>query len=261
MSQCAQLRLDGMGALDAVLVIDASRSTRNSSESDIDGDGEIGRFKASAMTDPDDTWLSAQVAGVRSLVHAASGPDRRFSIVSFSGRFRFGLREAPAGLVLRRQAVVQSGLTEDLESLEAGLVRVLEKGSFGTTDFAAGLHKALRALSEAAPAPAASRRLILFMSTAPTPLVPGPNEKMLRIDPSMKHLDSKSIGAGVRRMKHAALSAVESGVSVHTFGLGEAAATPPPHALSQIAGSGGGSYRAVSDPALLHCYLLHALVP
>ena len=171
---------------------------------------------------------------------------RRFSIVSLSGRFRFGLRRSPDGLVLGTQAVVQSELTDDLGALEAGLNRVLEKGSFGTTDFAAGLRKALRALSEAPSPPARGRRLVLFMSDSTTPLLPWTNEKMLRIDPLMKR---------------AALRAIDAGVRVHAFGLGAAAAAPLPHTLSQIASATGGTYRAISNPAALHCYLLHALVP
>ncbi len=244
-SECALSDLDGIGPLDVAVVIDASRSTRNPTESDIDGDGVVGRFADSVMTDPDDTLLSAQVAGVRSLLHAASGPGRRFAIVSFSGRFRFGPRAPPDGLVLRAQAVVHSELTEDLGSLEVALNQILEKGSFGTTDFAAGLRKALRALSEAAPPGVPNRRIVLFLSDATTPLVPRPNEKMLRIDPLIQV---------------AALRAIDAGVRVHTFGLGEAAAAPPPHVLSQIAGATGGTYRGVSDPVALHCYLLHALV-
>jgi hypothetical protein len=54
--------------------------------------------------------------------------------------------------------------------------------------------------------------------------------------------------------------AIDSGISFHSFGLGAAAdAADTPHALAQIAGATGGTYRPVPDPRHLYCELLAAL--
>ena len=50
-------------------------------------------------------------------------------------------------------------------------------------------------------------------------------------------------------MEVEARRAIDSGISFHSFGLGEAAdAGDFAHALAQIAGATGGTYRAVPDP-------------
>jgi hypothetical protein len=61
------------------------------------------------------------------------------------------------------------------------------------------------------------------------------------------------------RMETAARQAIASGVSFHSFALGEASAAGSEHALAQIAGATGGTYRAVPDPRSLYCQMLAAL--
>lgn len=199
------------------------------------------------MSDPGDSLLSAEVAGVKSLLRSAAGSDVRFSIVTFSGLTAYPLQEPPTHIVLRGEAVIQSELTGDAESLKAALERVLERGSAGNTNFAAGMRQASRTLMEASQPSPAQRRVVLFISDSPSPLQIGPNTPnmlVLRRDPMIAR---------------AAVKAIDSGIVFHTFGLGKAAATQPPHMLSRIAGATGGDYHAVGDATGLHCHLLQSL--
>lgn len=134
--------------------------------------------------------------------------------------------------------------------MEAGLRDVLEHGSFGTTDFAAGMRKALRAFSETPPESEETRRLILFVAEQSDPLVP-----------SLQKTYAREYARKDVLMKKAALEAIETDVRVYTFGVGPAALDTPPHALVHIAGATGGRYDAVLDPSQLHCRLLEALAP
>ena len=53
------------------------------------------------------------------------------------------------------------------------------------------------------------------------------------------------------RMELEARRAIESGITFHSFGIGEAArGRDAPHALAQIAGATGGTYRAVPTRAI-----------
>lgn len=243
-SRCDTPRLEGVAHLGVAIAIDASRSTANPSLADIDGDGRIGAIENSVMTDPADSLLSAEVAGIRSLLHALEGTGAQLSIVAFAGRLRHPAQDPGIGLVLPAQAVVVSPLTRDLGALEAGLGRVLERGAFGTTQFSAGMRVALRTLAEA-PDPA-SRRSVLLVSDSPHPFLVGASEDRLpRGDPLMELAARRAIDAHVR---------------IHTFGLGTAATAATPHSLSRIAGATGGTFQAVPDPTRLDCHLLSALL-
>ena len=240
---CKVNALEPLGAMDVAIAIDASASTGSPAGVDIDDDGQTGVFTQSVMTDLGDTNLAAQVAAVQSLVHAARPANARFSIVSFTGRKKYPIHHAPAGIVNRNQAVIHADLTADLDALEAGLRHVLVKGSSGTSDFAAGMSKALRTLEETPAISDQASRVILFMSDSSAPLIAGAGGTYVRQDP---------------HMKTAAKRAIEMGVRIHTFGLGAAAMDESP-TLTRIAGATGGRYTAVLDPNRLHCHLLEAL--
>jgi hypothetical protein len=228
-----------IGVVDIAIVIDASSSTRMPSHADIDGDGEIGRFERSEVTDPSDSILAAQVAAVRSLVRATTPHGARLSLVSYSGPTDY--EDSRAGA-----AVVRSAVATSPAQLDQGLELVLERGSRGTSDFSAGMRRALQTLAEAPPHSQATRRVIFFLSDSADPILPQPYPLV----PFPKR-DSQ--------MKTAAIRAIEAGVRIHTFALGNAVGAQAPNALTRIAGATGGVHHAVERADRLHCDLLAAL--
>jgi hypothetical protein len=85
---------------------------------------------------------------------------------------------------------------------------------------------------------------VLFLSDSWTPV---------------RHAPSRAIARTDARMKIEAQRAIDAGVRFDTFAIGPAAAAAPPHALEQIAGATGGTYRVVADPDALYCALLTSL--
>jgi hypothetical protein len=256
-SECSSLDLSAIGPLDVAIAIDASRSTVDPTGADINQNGRVGTPQMGTVglvfdvgsTDPGDSYLAAQVAAARSLIRAAAGPQARFSIISYCG-FSPGARQMSSP---RRNsprcdspATAFSSLTIDINELEAALDGVLKVGGSGSTDFTAGMNAAIEVLSATYTTTPPSRRLVLFLSDSPLPVVFGDGKELRRYDPGMKDAASR---------------AIEVGIVFNTFGLGEAAASVPPFALSQIASATGGVYRSVSDPLTLHCDLARSLLP
>ncbi len=103
---------------------------------------------------------------------------------------------------------------------------------------------AVRSLNLMEDEPGARRRRVLFIADSPTPVRYGPMNSILYDD---------------ARMEVEARRAIASGISFHSFGIGEAASAEAAHALAQIAGATGGTYRAVPDPRGLYCQMLAAL--
>lgn len=246
---------DGVGAPDVALAIDTSHSTARPAGVDVDQDGSTGRFTRSVMTDPGDSLLAAEVSAVRSLLRSGWYGDARFSLVTYAGRTHFPGREPPLRLVSGADGSIRAGLTEDLEILEAELDAVLARGSRGKTNFAAALQLALRTLEETPPpdVPGPRRRIVLFLSDSPNPVVAMPSEA--------QGWSTRRLAYPGARLAYLARQALRARVPVHTFALGAAARSEPPHALSSLAKLTGGSFHAVGDPARLHCALLSALAP
>jgi hypothetical protein len=254
--ECGLRGLGVAGKLDVAIAIDTSGSTADPSGSDINADGIVGEVRDAMMTDPGDSLLAAQVAGIRSVISAVDLRDLRLAIVSFSGKDRFDDPTSPERFP---DAILRSELTSDPRVLEMTLDRVLKGGSRGTANFSAAMLRSLEALDVGwyrAPADE-RRRVVLLLADSSTPVRPGPTQYLYRTSKEIPH------GSVVRsdpQMALAAKRAIRSGVVINTFGLGGAADAEPPHALSHVAGATGGGYRAVEDPARLHCYLISALV-
>ncbi len=238
-SDCGGTAVDQIEALDVAIAIDSSSSTRLPSDADVDGDGNIGRLVNSVVTDTDDSLLAAQVAEVRSLVRAAAPLGVRFSIVTYSGPYDF-----PVGLPV--YAIVQSELTADVAELENGLDSALKRGSGGTTDFAGAMRRALQTLIDTPPESPSTRRLILFLSDSPHPVLPQPY-------PLVRYPNHDP------RMRSAAIRAIQTRVQIHTFALGAAVHADSPNALTRIAGATGGTYFPIERTDRLHCDLFAAL--
>ena len=257
LDECSLRGLEVARGLDVAIAIDTSGSTADPSGSDIDGDGTVGKFRGSTMTDRGDSLLAAQVAGIKSVISDSSLRDLRLSIVSFSGRDRF---DDPVSPERFPDAILRTELTSDSQELEVALDRVLKGGSRGTANFAAALRRSLDALDVGwRRAPAGERRRVVFLlADSSAPVRPGPTQYFYRTQERVPH------GPVVHtdpQMAIAAKRAIRSHVVINTFGLGGAAGAAPPHALSRLAGATGGRYRAVKDPARLHCDLISALVP
>ncbi len=256
LDECSLRGLEVTRGLDVAIAIDTSASTADPSGSDINGDGTIGELRDGMMPDRGDSLLAAQVAGIKSVVSEGSLHDLRLSIISFSGKDRFDDRASPERFP---DAILRGELTSDSQELEATLDRVLKGGSWGTANFAAAMRRSLDALDVGwgrAPADG-RRRMVLLLADSPAPVRPGPTQYFYRT------LEGDPHGSVVRSdplMAAAAKRAIRSHVVINTFGLGEAADADPPHALSRVAGATGGRYRAVKDPARLHCDLMSALV-
>jgi hypothetical protein len=231
-------------AADVVIAIDRSTSTRSPTGIDIDDNGRIGEFRHSEYTDRGDSWLAAELVAVRRLIDVARLGGMRFAIVSYSGRQDFPVEDSVTQRVDRRDARLEAELTDDLSSLAAAVERVANRGSDGASSFAPAMRLAVRSLDAGPGERGARRRRVLFLSDSPTPV---------------RYAPMDSIAYDDARMAVEARRAIASGVSFHSFGIGDAAGTEPTHALAQIAGATGGSYRAVTDPRGLYCQMLAAL--
>ena len=256
LDECSLGGLEVARGLDVVIAIDTSGSTADSSGSDIDGDGTIGGLRGDTMTDRGDSLLAAQVAGIKSVISEGGLRDLRFSIVSFSGKDRF---DDPASPERFPDAILRAELTSDSQELEVALDRVLKGGSRGTANFGAALRRSLDALDVGwRSAPADERRRVVFLlADSSAPVRPGPTQYFYR---TLERVPHGPVVYTDPQMAIAAKRAIRSHVVINTFGLGRAAGAGPPHALSRVAGATGGGYRAVKDPARLHCYLISALV-
>jgi hypothetical protein len=229
-------------AADVVIAIDRSTSTREPTGLDLDGDGTIGEFRHSRYTDYGDSMFAAELAAVGRLIEVARLGGMRFAIVSYSGRQEFPLEDSFTQHVDRSDARLETALTDDPAALEAAVARVAQRGPDGASSFAPAMRLALRSFTTA-DAPAARRR-VLFLSDSATPVRYAPMDRIAYDD---------------ARMEIEARRAIASGVSFHSFGIGEAVDADASHALAQIAGATGGTYRPVPDPRALYCQMLAAL--
>lgn len=241
---CSQAIFEALGPLDLAIAIDTSLSTRQTTGFDIDGDGSISTIRD--YTDRDDSRLSAQVAALKLLLRSAADRDIRFAIVTYSGPSIAPWSKRPIRIVLNRDAMIRTELTDDIALLESVLDEVLERGSKGTTNFYAGMRRSNRSLIESDDPARSSRKLVLFMSDSPGPI-------NLDIDGTIQYRDE--------RMKSAALQARRHQIVFNTFGLSEDSGMWRRQSLGQISGATGGSYHAVEDPQQLYCHLASSLAP
>ncbi len=255
LEECGVEAADQTRGLDVVVMIDVSTSTSLPSGADIDGDGKIGEFRHGSNTDPGDSLLAAQVGSIRSLFSEIRTRDLRIGIITYAGRTRFS---DPLTVGFEREAFVRSPLSETDWILDEVLHDILLGGSNGTSNFAAGMQRALDTLEDGLLPGEARGRLVLFLSDSPTPIRPGPTVHYYRVPGNNPNPN----GVTIRNDPYIALAAkraIRHDVAFHTFGLGEAADAEQPHILSRVAGATGGRFWAVEDPTRLHCNLVSAL--
>ncbi len=232
---------------DVVLVIDASTSTSEFAETDVDGDG----VREDRWHGPDSV-LRAQCRAALNFVRALrrlpgnhDGQRIRIGVVTFAGDEAYVRLErdrdfepTPVNLfrLASRDSQLQVPLSEDYDAVEAALERIAALQPTGTTDFAAGIARAIVELeglnalgSSSEPRPDAER--IIHFLTDGKPRLP---------------YDRK---VAERAARHAANLAGELGIRIHTFELGYNAVTRETNdTLGRVARRTGGRFHELRRP-------------
>jgi hypothetical protein len=233
---------------DVVFVIDTSKSTEDASNADIDGDGEVGRGRSDeggefTNSDPGDSILAAEIAAARELLHDLHPERTRVGIVAFSGTpprpFEWIIPRSPSAVTIQPLAL-------DHAAADAALDRIASQVPEGSTDIAAGIHRALtefEATREDAPAEFARRRFVLFFTDGYPTLPFGPDAK------------AKNLAA----VLEATARARDAGVRIHTFAIGPRALDSPT-AVVEMAERTGGAFTPVRHPADLVEAVPHAVL-
>jgi len=231
------------GVYDLVIALDASTSTHAFSEVDVNGDGRLEeRWKGP------DSIHHAQIRAARELVAALrrlpfnrGGERIRVGLVTFSGdEDAAGERFDPSPAALLRLGRVDAEapvpLTSDYAHLERELERLARREPEGSTDFAAGVGRALAALgvladeAGAEDARGGAQRTILFLTDG-KPQLP---------------TDRKT---AERAALYASRVAGRAGVRIHTFSLGHDRVRRGPNpVLARMAERSGGRFTQLEAP-------------
>lgn len=243
---CSQASLDRLGPLDVALAFDNSYSSREPSGIDVDADGTVGVHEHSVFSDPDDSWLGAEVQAARSLVRHCADLDARFSVVTFTELPFFADAGFTSRAVSNRDSRTHVAMTGDRDAVEAGLDEVIRLRSGGVEDFYAGMRRANQSLIEATDPERKRRGVVLFLSDTAGPI--------LRRDGRVLH------GKLTADMAMAVREARRHGIQIHSFGLAPDSDEWRELSLGLIGPMSGGTYHAVEDPQELYCNLVDALV-
>ena len=240
---------------DVMVVLDVSGSTKAASGVDVDGDGEIGinpQFEllpagtfpeGTLSTDPGDTILAAEVAAADALIASLETTGRiRVGIISFSGEMNpdTGKRKAYD----QQDAWVEVPLTHDFAAARARLPKMLARGPFGGTNFAAGLRLAVTELvglsgARSQPRPDAKKVVLFLTDGVPTfPIGAG----------SVPDDGDTEAALTAARLAH------KAGVTVNTYALGPNALTNP-LAATEIARITLGAFLPVRNPGNIVSFL------
>jgi hypothetical protein len=202
------------GTYDLVIALDASTSTHGFSQADVNGDGRLDdRWKG-----PDSIYRAQIraarefVAELRRLPGNRGGERIRVAVVSFAGdEDATGERFDPSPAALLQLARVDAEervpLTADYARVDRELDRLASREPEGSTDFAAGVGRALATLGVLTPDAASedprqgAQRAILFLTDG-KPLLP---------------TDRKT---AEKAALYASRLAGQAGVRIHTFALG-----------------------------------------
>ena len=209
-----------------IVAIDVSQSTGLPSGVDVNANGKIGRTLRSnrdplrppnprrRCSDLGDTVLAAEIAGARYLIEHLDPKRTRVGIVIFSGGAR-----------------VVAPLESSRDEIGAVLDRVAaDTIPSGTTNIAAALRTATRAVLDGAPLPGAEpyRSLILLSDGTPDAWKP--------------------IEESVAEIVDAALETAEMGVRIHAFAIG-VEIMEGTDVYASISSQSGGHFVAIQKPA------------
>jgi len=215
------------GRVDAVIVIDTSRSTARAAERrDRVRERHRGRF---------DPWkqppsvLAHEVRSAELLLEELDPRETRLAIVTFAGADE-GARHDP-----ELSARTEVPLSRRFEALAAGLQRVARRGAAGRTDMATGLDRAVAELTgrgRSRPDPAAAKVVVFFTDGTPTLPHPGDADQ-----------NERAVFAAAER-------AAAAGVRVFSFAIGPEALRRPA-AAAEMARRTNGVYTPVRRPEQL----------
>ena len=219
--------------LDAVIVLDTSRSTIEPTGVDLNGDGVVGQPRlvregpifVERNSDPGDSVLAAEVAAARLLLRGLDPQRTRLAVVVFAGEAADGGKRGVRGP--SEPAATVAPLTGDHALIEAALADVLAREPRGNTHMAAGLDQARRELA----ASEGAEKVVIFFTDGQPTLPYGPAKER----------------ENVVAVFDAADRATRAGVRIHAFAIG-ADAIDRPLAAVEMARRTGGSFTAVPDP-------------
>jgi hypothetical protein len=221
--------------LDAVIVIDTSRSTVEASGADLNGNGVVGAPRVERQgvvliernSDPGDSILAAEVAAARLLLQGLDMRRTRVAVVTFAG-------EAPNASPQHKSATTVVPLTFDQRQIDLALMHVLGSSPSGRTDMAAGLKQAVHELqfqrSASSPNPGSERVVVFFTDGQPT----------LPFGPEFKRRN-------ILAVFDAADAAARAGIRIESFAVGSDALEGPV-AVVEMAARTGGSFTPVPRP-------------
>jgi hypothetical protein len=241
-------------AIDVMIAIDISGSTRAASGADVDGDGEIG-FDPHAeqvppghyppdmrSTDPHDTILAAEITAADALLQNLDSTHLRVGVLSFGGEVNPATgRQAAYG---QQDAWVEVPLTRNFDQVRQALQNILARGPRGGTNFAAGIRLAVTELASlhgarSAPRPEATK--ILMFLTDGVPSFPFGSSR--ESDPG----DTEA-ALGAARV------ASKAGITINTYALGPNALDNPV-AATEMSSVTLGTFTPVKNPGDVITYL------
>ena len=241
-------------AIDVMIAIDISGSTRAASGTDVDGDGEIG-FDPHAeqvppglypadmrSTDPHDSILAAEITAADALLRTLDPTHLRVGVLSFGGEVNPAtLRQAVYG---QQDAWLEVPLTSDFGQVQRALQSILARGPRGGTNFAAGIRLAVTELAglhgaRSAPRPEAAK--ILMFLTDGVPSFPFGSSR--ESDPG----DTEA-ALGAARVAH------KAGITINTYSLGTNALENPV-AATEMSRLTLGTFTPVRNPGDVITYL------
>lgn len=209
-----------------IVAIDVSRSTGLPSGVDVNANGRIGRTLRSnrdplrgpnprrRCSDPGDTVLAAEIAGARYLIEHLDPKRTRVGVVIFSGGAR-----------------VIAPLDSSRDEIGAALDKVAaDTIPYGTTNIAAALRTATRAVLAGTPLPGAEPHRSLILLSDGTPV------------------GWKPIEESAAEIVDAALETAEMGVRIHTFAIG-VEIMEGTDVYASISAQSGGYFVAIQKPA------------
>ncbi len=211
---------------DLVIAIDVSESTSLPSGVDVNRNGRIGRTLRSSRdplrlpnprrrcSDTGDSVLAAEIAGARQLVERLDPKRTRVGIVAFAGS---------AGVI--------APLGNPREETGAALGELASDAiPSGTTNIAAALRAATRAVLAGEPLPGAEPHRSLILLSDGTPVGREPVEQ------------------NAAEILDAAAEAAQLGVRIHTFAIGAEIMTGT-DVYARISSRSGGHFVAIQKPA------------
>jgi Mg-chelatase subunit ChlD len=241
-------------AIDVMIAIDISGSTRAASGADVDGDGEIGFNPQQEQvppglyppdtrsTDPQDTILAAEISAADALLQNLDPTHLRVAVLSFGGEINPAThRQASYG---QQDAWVEVPLTSDFDQVRRALQNILARGPRGGTNFAAGIRLAVTELASlhgarSTPRPEAAK--ILMFLTDGVPSFPFGSSR--ESDPG----DTEA-ALGAARV------ASKAGITINTYALGPNALDNPV-AATEMSRLTLGTFTPVKNPGDVITYL------